>query len=248
MKVSILLPVKNQSAKLLENLKGHILPYFDECGIVYDVLICYDGSSERERKIMEGGSLALPVHVKLLPYEDISGKGHNVKKAMMASDSDYVLFMDADLATDLRIFNLIQPELGNVDCFIASRDLKDSVIGHKQPLLRRLNHWGCRKVVSAKFRMKGIKDSQCGYKCIRTSLAKKYVSLSIIDGFAFDVEMLYFLYLNGYSIKELPALWSDDPNSSVGGIVSTAKKFYGDLNRIKKNKKNYILGGGNDAH
>lgn len=248
MKVSVLLPVKDQSAKLLGNLRDHILPYFDKQGIVYDVLICYDGSNESERKLMEDGVEDLPAHVKLLPYEDKKGKGHNVKKAMLASESDYVLFMDADLATRLDIFDRIKEDLGNADCYIASRDVEGSEYGIKQPLLRQLNHWGCRKVVSWMFKMKTIRDSQCGYKCIRTSLAKKYVPLSIIDGFAFDVEMLYFLTLNGYTVKELPAFWSDDPDSSVGGVFSTAKRFYGDLRRIKKNKKNYILGGNDNAH
>ena len=93
-----------------------------------------------------------------------------------------------------------------------------------------------------------LRDTQCGYKCIRTDIAKKYVGVSIIDGFAFDVEMLYFMRLNGYSIVEVPAIWTDDADSSVGGVFATAKRFYADLNRIKKNKENYILKGEDDAH
>lgn len=241
MKLSVLLPVKDQSAKLLANLKEHILPYFDHSGVVYDVLICYDASNEEERRIMEKGVKELPAQVRLLPYEDHRGKGHNVKKAATYSDADYVLFMDADLATDLSIFDLMKADLGKVDCLIASRDLKESVYRIKQPLLRRINHVGCRKVVAFKFHMKGIRDTQCGYKCLRTALAKEYAKRSIIDGFAFDVEMLYFLFLNGYSIKEYPAIWSDDPDSSVSGVFKTAKRFYGDLSRIKKNKAAYIM-------
>ncbi|MBE6126911.1 MAG: glycosyltransferase [Erysipelotrichaceae bacterium] len=244
MKLSILIPAKNQSDKLARHLEEKILPYFDKQGITYDVLICTDGGSEEEQWKLEEHALDFPAHVRLLPLENIKGKGHAVKKAILASDSDYVLFMDADLATDLTVFDLIKPQLGKKDCFIASRDVKGSTYGQKQPFMRRLTHWGCRKVVSMKFHMKGIKDTQCGYKCLRTDIAKKICKLSIIDGFAFDVELLYILYLNHKSIVELPCHWTDDPDSSVGSPLATTKKFYKDLRRIKKNKKNYLFAKG----
>ena len=242
MKLSILIPAKNQSDKLAKHLQESILPYFDRQGVTYDVLICTDGGSIEEQRKLEEHALSLPAQVKLLPLENIKGKGHAVKKAMLASDADYVLFMDADLATSLDVFDSIKPELGNKDCFIASRDLKQSRYGQKQPFMRRLTHWGCRKVVQWTFHMKGIKDTQCGYKCLRADLAKKAAALSIIDGFAFDVELLYILYLNGASIVELPCTWTDDPDSSVGSPWKTAKTFYKDVRRIKKNKKNYLFG------
>ena len=241
MKLSILIPVKNQAEKLHRNLLQSILPYFDRQGIVYDVLICSDGGKEEEQKKLERLSKDFPAHVRLLPFETTPGKGHAIKKSMLASDSDYVLFMDADLATDLSVFEAIKPQLGKADCLIASRDVKGSSYVRKQPLVRRLTHWGCRKVVSMRFHIKGIKDTQCGYKCLRTEIAKKICNKSIIDGFAFDVEMLYMLHLNGYSIVELPCRWNDDPDSSVGSAWHTTKAFYRDLGRIKKNRKNYSL-------
>lgn len=243
MKLSILIPAKNQSDKLAKHLRESILPYFDKQGIVYDVLICTDGGNEEEQAKLEEHAKTLPAQVKLLPLENIKGKGHAVKKAMLSSDADYVLFMDADLATSLDTFDAIKPELGKKDCFIASRDVKGSVYGQKQPFMRRLTHWGCRKVVQWTFHMKGIKDSQCGYKCLRTDLAKKAAKLSIIDGFAFDVELLYILYRNGASIVELPCTWTDDPDSSVGSPWKTAKTFYKDVRRIKKNRDHYSFEG-----
>ena len=249
MKLSVLLPVKDQSAKLLENLHGQILPYFDAQDIVYDVLICYDGSSEPERRILEDAASSFPAHVKLVPYEDHKGKGHNVKRAAMESDADYVLFMDVDLATALDTFDKqILPDLGKVDCFIASRDVPGSAYGKKQPFMRRLTHWGCRMVVRAMFHMKGLRDTQCGYKCLRSDLAKKYVSLSIIDAFAFDVELLYFLVCNGYSVREVPCVWTDDPDSSIEGLGGSVRRFYHDLRRIKKNRKAYKLQEASHAH
>ena len=241
MKLSIAIPAKNQAEKTIANLSGKILPYFDGQGIIYDVLLCTDGTSGEEQAKYETLVKDLPGQVRLLPFEDKKGKGHAIKKAILASDADYVLFMDADLATDLSIFEKIKPLLGNVDCMIASRDLKESVYVQKQPFMRRLTHWGCRVVVQNKFHMKGIKDTQCGYKCFRRDIATKFVERSIINGFAMDVELLYCFYLNGASIVELPAIWTDDANSSVGSPLKTSKTFYADLRKIKKNKANYIF-------
>ena len=248
MKLSVVIPVKNQSQKLLGHLKESILPYFDGTKLTYDVIIVADGGSQEEYDLLVEGLKDLPAQVRLLPLENIKGKGHAVKKGIMASSSEYVLFMDADLATDLKVFDLIQPELGKKDCFIASRDLPESEYGRPQPFMRRITHNGCRMVTHMLLHMNDIQDTQCGYKCIRTKLAKKACKLSIIDGFAFDAELLYILHLHECSIVELPCLWTDDPDSTVGSPFKTAKKFYADLIMIMKNRDNYIKGVRPDAH
>ena len=241
MKISVLLPIKNQSAMLVENLKKRIIPYFDSCGLTYDVIICYDGSDEANQRIIEDAMGSMPAQVKLTPYENHLGKGHNVQKAILASDGDYVLFMDADLATDLKVFDLIKKDLGKIDCMIASRDIDGSVYVRKQNFKRRLIHKLSKIVIRRKLKLKGVVDTQCGYKAFRGNLAKAIASRQTIDGFAFDCEYLYFLRLNGYSIKEYPCAWDDGPDSSISHPWKTSLKFNQDLNRIKKNKKLYIL-------
>lgn len=241
MKISVLLPIKNQSQMLLDNLKAKVLPYFDSCGLTYEVIICYDGSNEENQKIIEEALPSLPAHVRATPYEAKLGKGHNVSKAVLASNGDYCLFMDADMATDLKVFDLMKPDLGKVDALIASRDLKGSVYVNKQRFKRRLIHRLSKIWIRFKLHSKGIHDTQCGYKCFRTPLAKVIASRSIIDGFAFDCEYLYFLLLNGYSIKEYPCAWDDGPDSSIAHPFHASADFMKDLRRIKGNKRAYIL-------
>jgi hypothetical protein len=66
----------------------------------------------------------MPAQVKLLPYEDKPGKGWAVKKAIEAADGDYVLFMDADLSTDLHAFDTIKPDSANTTPSSAPATLK----------------------------------------------------------------------------------------------------------------------------
>ena len=240
MKISVIIPDKNQSKTFLPNLENVFLPYLDQMGLTYDVLIVADGSNEKEWAILRNHKF--PAHVHLLEDEGLKGKGNAIKKGILAADGDYILFFDADNATDIHVFDAFKQDLGKVDAMIASRDAKGAVYKKKQPFMRRLTHFGARMVVKMKFHLKGVKDTQCGFKCFRAKVAKEIAKRQIIPGFAFDVEYLYFCYLNGFVIKEYPCVWTDEPDgSSVSGLRRTSSKFYGDLKKIKKNKKSYIL-------
>lgn len=242
MKLDVIFPVKNQTTKLLKNIEEKGIPYFDSLGIAYDFLIVSDHSDEASQKALEEGIKKLPLQVKLVPYEDIPGKGHNVKKGILAAKGDYVLFMDADFATDLHTFDSILPIINKYDCFIASRHSEGSKILTQQTFVRKITSWVSRFIIRHKFHLsKDIHDTQCGYKVFRRDIAQEIAKRQIIDGFAFDVEYLYFYTLNGFSIKEIPATWEDDPDSTISSVIKTSVKFYKDLMKIKRNKKNYIL-------
>lgn len=240
MKLSIVIPTYNQSEKLLKNLEEKILPFFDASGVTYSVLIEADHSSPEQVRMLEEGLKGLPAQVKLDEVEDKKGKGWAVKKGILHSEGDYVLFFDADMATDLSVFSLMKKDLGKIDAMVASRDAKGAVYSKKQPFKRRLTHWGARTIIRAKFGIKEVHDTQCGFKLFRLSVAKRMAEKQLTLGSAFDVEYLYFLHLNGYSIEEYPAIWEDDPDSTLDGVVSSSKRFYKDLVSIKKNRKHYL--------
>ena len=240
MKFSVIFPCKNQSAKLLKNIREKGLPFFDALGITYEFLIVIDGSDQKNRKEMEDGLKDLPLQVKLVPFEDTLGKGHNVKHGIFEASGDCVLFMDADFATDLNVLKAMLQDFENYEGFIASRNLKESVIIREQPLLRRLMGRFSRALIRSRFGFQ-YRDTQCGFKMFKTKLAKEMAKRQIIDGFAFDVEYLYFLKLNGFRVKEYPCVWNDDEDSSISTPLKTSLRFWKDLGRIKKNKKNYFL-------
>ncbi len=241
MKISIIIPTYNQSKKLLKNLKERIIPYFDSCGLTYSILLEADHSSEEEVRLLEEGLKKLPAQVKLDSYEDKKGKGWAIRKGILNSSGDYVLFFDADLSTDLTVFDSMKKDLGKYDAYIASRDCKGASYAKKQPLKRRITHFGARTIIRMKFKMKEVSDTQCGFKMFPLPLAKTMAERQLTLGSAFDVEYLYFLHLNKKSIKEYPARWEDDPESTLQGVVGSSKKFYMDLKAIKRNKAHYLL-------
>lgn len=241
MKLSVIFPVKNQTAKLIENLRKIGLPYYDKLGIPYEFLIVSDGSDEPNQKALELALKDLPDTVKLLPYENKLGKGHNVQKGFLAAQGDYVMFMDADFATDLSTLEKILPEIDRYDAFCASRHCAGAEILSKQSFSRRVISGLSRLLIHQRFHFKDLHDTQCGYKLFRADVAKLLAKKQKIDGFAFDVEYLYMLQLNGYTYKEVPCVWKDDPSSSMGNPLKASIKFFFDMGQVKKHKDSYVF-------
>ena len=240
MKLSVIFPVKNQSEKLFRNIKEKALPYFNALGIPFEFVIVIDASDEENQKIAESEMKGLPENVFVTPYENHPGKGHNVQKGILASSGDYCLFMDADLATDLKITEKMLEVIDNYDCQIASRHMKGATIAVKQTAKRRFVSWGSRVLIRMMFHL-GLHDTQCGFKLFRTDVAKMMAKKQIIDGFAFDVEYLYFLKVNGFTVNEVPCYWKDDEDSTIKNASKASINFFKEMLKIKKNKKNYKL-------
>ncbi len=233
MKLSIVVPCYNESKDIAKNSEI-IKNYLESIKQDYELILVNDGSKDNTKEVIE----AIP-GVKALSYDVNRGKGGAVKYGIENATGDYVLFMDADLSTDLEAVERLVKILPDYDMVIGSRHAKDSVIKKKQPALRVFIGWCCRKLVNMKFHFK-YKDTQCGFKAMRTDIAKKIVAKQVVNNFAFDVEYLYIASLNNLSIYEMGVIWADDRGSTVSPLKSSIK-FFKDLSFIKKHKKTYLF-------
>ncbi|MBO4323250.1 MAG: glycosyltransferase [Clostridia bacterium] len=232
--ISIIIPCYNEGESIKEHVKV-VKDYLAANNIDAEIICVSDGSKDDTFKIIKEIDGIIPTG-----YEVNRGKGGAVKFGVEQAKGDYCLFMDADLSTDLKAVSDVLPYLGDYDIIIGSRHSEGSDIAKKQPLKRQFIGWCCRKIVAYKFKIKH-KDTQCGFKAIKTSVAKEMAKRQIIDGFAFDVEYLYMAKLNGLKVKEIPVKWTDDRGSTVSPVKSSLR-FMKDLGRIKKNKKAYLFG------
>jgi hypothetical protein len=64
-------------------------------------------------------------------------------------------------------------------------------------------------------------DAQCGFKAVRTSVAKQLVPNIKDEGWFFDTELLILAQRAGLRVHEVPVDWTDDPDSRVA-ILRTA--------------------------
>ncbi len=233
MKLSVIIPCYNEAKDIKE--KAEIVKNkLSSLSIHTELILVNDGSKDNTQEVIN--SIPGVVHSG---YEINRGKGGAVKQGILDAAGDYILFMDADLSTDLKAIDDIIPLLGKDNFIIGSRHHKESIIPVKQPAKRRFIGWCCRKLVNGKFHFH-YSDTQCGFKCIEAKFAKKMVEKQIINGFAFDVEYLYIAKLNNVNVRQIPVIWRDDRGSTVSPLKSSIK-FFKDMKIIKKNKKNYIF-------
>lgn len=232
MKLSIIIPCYNEAKEIKNNVEQKVIPFLKTLSIDYELILVNDGSKDETMEVIKSIN-----EVIALGYDVNKGKGGAIKYGIEHAQGDYVLFMDADLSTDLSAFNEVIPLLGKYDLIIGSRHLKESKMPVKQPLIRRFVGKVCRILVNAQYGFR-LKDTQCGFKAIRTELAKFIAEKQIVNGFAVDVEYLYIAKINNWTIHEIPVTWRNDRSTTVS-IFKSSKQFIKDMQKIKKNKRNY---------
>jgi putative flippase GtrA len=151
---------------------------------------------------------------------DEKGRGRALRAAWTASEARVVAYMDVDLSTDLdALLPLVAPLLsGHSDIAIGTRLATNArvVRGPKRELISR----GYNLLLKTTLRA-GFSDAQCGFKAMRTDVARSVLPLVEDQGWFFDTELLVLAEHNGLRIHEVPVDWVDDPVSRVD-LVSTA--------------------------
>jgi dolichyl-phosphate beta-glucosyltransferase len=223
MDVSIIVPAYNEQYRIGNTLKK-IDAYFKKKGCKYEIIVVDDGSTDNTVKVIKS---LKNKHIHILKNGINRGKGYSVRAGIMDSENSLVLFSDADLATPVEEFDKMHDEIKKgYDIVIASRNLPESkvlvtrsiyrkIIGKTFPLIVRL------------LLLRGIKDTQCGFKLLKSDAAKKVVKVQFIPRFAFDVEMLFIARKKGYKIKEVPVRWNDIKGSKVNPIKESFRMLMG---------------------
>ncbi|MBI4888582.1 MAG: glycosyltransferase family 2 protein [Acidobacteria bacterium] len=206
--LSLVIPAFNESGRLLTTLQ-RCIARLDECVPSWEILVVDDGSRDSTRDI------AMEVagrdgRVRLIPAAH-GGKGAAVRRGMLAARGRWRFFADADLSMDLS--QLPDFLAAGADIAIASREAKGAQrIGEplSRHLLGRLFNLTVRLVA-----LPGIRDTQCGYKLFSDRAVQQLFAAARIDGFAFDVEILFLARRAGFQIREVPVTWHHRPGSRV---------------------------------
>jgi len=151
--------------------------------------------------------------VRVLHLPENRGKGAAVRTGVAFASREVIVFMDADLATDLADLHPLLAALETHDVAIGSRATALAVVSDAS-LRRRLMggtfNWVVRTANNLPFR-----DTQCGFKAFRAPFAKVVFAASRLDGFAFDVEILALSAVLGGSVVEIPVHWEEVPGSHI---------------------------------
>ena len=208
--ISIIIPAFNEEKRLPATL--HIVEgYLSSTPWEFsEIVVVNDGSSDGT------AAVAARAGARVLENPGNRGKGYSVRHGMLEAKGDWLLFSDADLSTPIEELETLWKAADHKAARVAigSRALDRSLIGVRQPLYRegmgRLFNLAMRLVTGLPFR-----DTQCGFKLFDAAAARQIFSRQLLDGFGFDVEVLYIAQRLGYRIIEVPVRWNDAAGTKV---------------------------------
>jgi dolichyl-phosphate beta-glucosyltransferase len=216
--LSLVIPAYNEQARLPDTL-NEIEAYVCREQIDCEVIVVDNGSRDATSVVVQQAASRFPM-LRLL-RTDRRGKGLAVRMGVLAAQGRVVIFADADLSwpvADLsRFMALVEPDrapivIGSREGYGARR------IG--EPAYRHVMGRVFNRVVQA-MAVPGIEDSQCGFKALSCDAARAIFHRQRIDGFGFDVEILYLARRLGYSIRVVPLHWEHKENSRVVPVRDT---------------------------
>lgn len=216
MELSIAVPAYNEAGTIGDALR-FLRDYLDEHrgALGWEVTVVDDGSTDGTSAAAEQ-ALGQDERFRVIRHEVNRGKGCAVRTGILAARGRYVGFMDADLSTELSAVAGALSHLGQgADVVIASRRVPGARILLPQPWHRRMASRAFRLAANWLGGLKGVRDSQCGFKFFRAPVAQELFPLLTVDGFLFDVELLALAQRKGHSVVEMPVTWTNRKQSKL---------------------------------
>jgi dolichol-phosphate mannosyltransferase len=214
--LSIVIPAWNEEERLARTLARY-LPALEARDDPFEVIVVSDGAMDRTAEVARSFSSR---GVRVLEFPQKLGKGGAILEGLRSARFDYVGYVDADgPIPPSQIYGMVDV-LKEVDCVIASRWMRGSVVLRPEPILKQFAGRVWNFLVRVLLLLP-LQDTQCGAKFFKRSVVQPLLRTVTVTNWAFDVGLLYHVREAGASVKEVPVTWSHDPDSrmSVGRAI-----------------------------
>src|SRR5947207_7995948 len=212
---SAIVPCFNEAARIGETLRL-TLNYLRDTSPQSELIGVNDGSTNATPTTAREVLATAETETRLLENFPNRGKGAAVRRGLLAAQRPIGLFFDADLSTPLSETPKVIEPIANedVDLAFGSRALDRSLIGVHQPWRReyagRVFNLLVRGTTGLPFW-----EPQCGFKAFRLEACRPILEMARVDGFAFDVELLFRAQRAGLRLREIPVRWNHAEGSKV---------------------------------
>jgi dolichyl-phosphate beta-glucosyltransferase len=214
--ISLVIPAYNEAERLGSTLERAV-EYLSRRGASYEVLVVDDGSRDRTVQVAEGFS---DRGVRVIRHERNRGKGAAVRTGVLASQGGEVLLSDADASTPIEELEKLERSLARAPVVFGSRAVEGADVRQHQPFYRELMGKTFNRIIRV-LGVGGVSDTQCGFKLLAGDVARELAAELTVDGFAYDVELVWLARRRGYPIAEVGVIWINSPDSRVDPIRSS---------------------------
>ncbi len=221
--ITIVIPAYNEVKRIAQTI-DETRTFFGQQNRTYEIIVSADGTDGTREWVAEMAKT--DSNLKVIGSRERRGKGYGIRQGVLLARGEMIGFVDADNKTPIGEFAKLEPYLRDgYDVVIGSRGMRESQIERPQPFHRRLGSKGFALFMHSVVGLGGIFDTQCGFKFFQRRIARDLFSRQRIDGYMFDVEILYLAQQCGYRIAQVPVRWHDDGDSRLvllGGNIRNA--------------------------
>lgn len=211
--LSVVVPTLNEEG-CIEAFLHEVSQYLARHTASWEIVVVDDGSQDRTPELVEAFARRQPA-VRLMRLAH-RGKGAAIRQGMLEARGAWRFMADADLSVtpdDWTVFLDAAYGPAAPDVIIGSREAPGS---------RRIGEPVSRHLIGRVFNfivqllaVQGINDTQCGFKLLSAPAATAILPHLTLDGFAFDVELLFLARRAGFTIREVGVVWTCRPDSRV---------------------------------
>lgn len=213
-RLSVVIPAFNEApriARTIAELDGHLRVSLPD----YEIRVVDDGSEDGTAAIV--AEIARGNARVVLQREPHHGKGRAVRAGLLAATGELRFMCDADLSMPVHeLARLLTVVPSQADIAVASRE---------GPGARRVGEPAHRHLLGRVFNrvirglsLSDLDDTQCGFKLFTAAAVAAVVPATTLDGWAFDVEMLFIARLRGLRTIALPVEWHYRELSQVSPV------------------------------
>jgi|WetSurMetagenome_2_1015567.scaffolds.fasta_scaffold95772_2 dolichyl-phosphate beta-glucosyltransferase len=229
--ISIVVPAYNEEALIqstLDGLRAYLLDRLEP----FEIVVVDDGSQDRTVALVEAWQKSNGGLLKLVINPTNKGKGYSVHRGVQESCGRFIVFMDADLPYELgAIDDFLTALRSGHDLAVGSRVLPASSVRGVSAiryLAGQVFSWLEQAVLAT-----GLADTQCGFKAFNAVAAKEIFRRVTIDGFGFDVEMIYIARRLNYSIQTVAVQMIDRHRTSRVRLLEDSFKMFVNLFTVR---------------
>jgi len=229
--LSVVVPAYNEEDRLpimleetydyLENRKN------TDPSFSYEVIVVDDGSKDNTTKVaLDIARKRASSTMRVLTFKKNRGKGGAVRMGVLSSRGEKILMVDADGATKFSDLDNVEKALDKfkggkegMAVSVGSRaHLQDDAVAQRN-WFRNFLMFGFHFLVYF-LCVKGIRDTQCGFKLFTRKAALRLFTCLHVERWAFDVELLYIAQCLGVPVAEVPVNWQEIDGSKMVPIFS----------------------------